>query len=171
MGCGLGPGQSGMVDSELLGSTAGAVWKGQPWGRGPTAVSSTPLAWQGQNPCPGHGPTPPLNGLHPREGRNHHQMGSQVQLLSPHLEPPAVSSRSCLSPGGQQLASWSGCQMWPVGQLAGSTGQRSLRWTSPGGRRPGEECVWRPSNAPSPLPCPTFLPSPPQWGSVFKTGK
>lgn len=28
-----------------------------------------------------------------------------------------------------------------------------------------------PNNAPSPLPCPTFLPSLPQWGGVFKTGK
>lgn len=47
LGCGLGPGQSGMVNIELLGSAAGAVWKGQPWGRALSAVSSTPLAWQG----------------------------------------------------------------------------------------------------------------------------
>lgn len=141
MGCGLGPGQSGMVDIELLGSPAGAVWKGQPWGRALAAGSSTPLARRGRNPCPGHSPTPPLKGLHPREGR-HHRVGSRVQLLSPHLEPPAVGSRSCLCPGGQQLASWGGCQMWPAGQLAGSTGQRSLCRTSPGGRRPGEERVW-----------------------------
>lgn len=105
------------------------------------ALGEGPRCWLLHSPCPGHSPTPPLKGLHPREGR-HHRVGSWVQLLSPHLEPPAVGSRSCLCPGGQQLASWGGCQMWPAGQLAGSTGQRSLCRTSPGGRRPGEERVW-----------------------------
>lgn len=162
---------------ELPGSKAGAVWAGQP--QGGALTSQSPLAvpaWQSPNPCPEAQP----NSLPKKASITEGEETIRWALRSSFCLPPGAPSSQL-----QKLP----FSRWPTAGLAKflpdvasgaacwlhraevTASEQSWGLAPKGGMCVAGLGVSCQNNPRSPLPRPAFLPSPPQWGGVFITGK